>query len=278
MKKSFLNQFNERVGALTSSEEKVARYIKENPLKVVNMSIQSLANECFVVPSTVIKTAKKLGFSGFSELKIALAAELDKAAITGLDSDILSNTFKRYAEFVQELIEQASVRLSEELLNEAARIVLEANKIDIYSFGFDSIAGLDLYLKLVQIGKTTAHYENGYMQMISATYLGTEDAVIAISSTGSSKDLFDAVKRAIESGAKVIVIAPSSSMLAGLETVYLDTYFSTLVLPEGGIATRLVQLFLIDQLYLRILKMDEKSSERYEKFQNVLEYKRKAPK
>lgn len=278
MKKSFLNQFNERIGALTLSEEKVARYIKENPLKAVNMSVQSLAKECFVVPSTVIKMAKKLGFSGFSELKITLAAELDKAAIKGLDSDVFSKNFKRYTEFVEELIEQASIRLSEKLLNEAAQIISDASKVDIYSFGFDSIAGLDIYLKLVQIGKTTAHYENGYMQMISATYLGEKDAVIAISSTGSSKDLFDAVKQAIKSGAKVIIVAPSSSVLAGLETVYLDTYFSTLVLPEGGIATRLVQLFLIDQLYLRILEMNKKSSERYEKFRNVLEYKRKASK
>ena len=278
MKKSFLNQFNERVGVLTSSEERVARYIKENPLKVVNLSVQALANECFVVPSTVIKTAKKLGFSGFSELKIALAAELDKATIVGLDSNSLSKTFKQYTEFVQELIEQASIRLSEELLNEAARVVLEASKIDIYSFGFDSIAGLDLYFKLVQIGKPTFHYENGYMQMISATYLREKDAVIAISSTGSSKDLFDAVKQAKISGAKIIVMTPSSSILTGLETVHLDTYFSTLVLPEGGIATRLVQLFVIDQLYLKILEMCEKCSERYERFRNVLEYKRGASK
>ncbi|OAA30148.1 hypothetical protein AT15_01120 [Kosmotoga arenicorallina S304] len=273
--KSFINQFNEKLPALTKIEEKIARFILENPESAVKMSVQLLAEKAGAAPSTVIKMCRKLGFSGFSELKLTLASEINLALSRNVNFDDLQSTFGNYNGFVAELIEAELAHLKSEELEKASKILSDARYVDIYSFGFDSIEGLDLYHKLVLLGKRVQHIENGYMQMISASRLKEGDAVIAISSTGTSRDLHAAVKHAKHFKAKVISIAPESSILSEEADVSLSTYFKKLILRDGGIATRIVQAFVIDELFIRVLKRDEKAKEYYEKFKEVLDLKRR---
>ena len=273
--KSFINQFNEKLPALTKIEEKIARFILENPESSVKMSVQSLAAKASVAPSTVIKMCRKLGFSGFSELKLTLASEMNLALARNVNLDDVQSTFGDYNGFVAELIEAELAHLRREELEKASEIIGNARYVDIYSFGFDSIEGLDLYHKLVLLGKRVQHIENGYMQMISASRLKEGDAVVAISSTGTSRDLYAAVKHAKHFNAKVISIAPESSVLSKEADVALNTHFKKLILRDGGIATRIVQSFVIDELFIKILKKDEKAKEYYERFKEVLDLKRR---
>ena len=186
MRKSFLNQFNEQESKLSLSETSICRYILENPEAVIKMPIQELAGCCAVVPSTIIKLSKKLGFSGYTELKIILASELDLARARSFDLESFNNAFGDYVSLTRGLIRQAMAHLSKSDLEKAAKIIANAKNIDIYSFGFDSVGGLDLYLKLIQFGKRVSHHENGYAQTISASNLSSDDVIIAISSTGAS--------------------------------------------------------------------------------------------
>ncbi|AKI98115.1 MurR/RpiR family transcriptional regulator [Kosmotoga pacifica] len=275
MEKSFVNQFNEKLSSLTQIEEKIARFMLEDPENSVKMSVQALAAKCGVVPSTVIKMCKKLGFNGFSELKLTLASEMNLAMARNVNLDDVHEAFGDYSGFVVELIGAELNHLDKSELERASTFVSNARYVDIYSFGFDSIEALDLYHKLVLIGKRVQHIENGYMQMISASRLEGEDVVIAISSTGTSKDLLDAVRHAKRFGATIISIAPESSLLSGEADVVLNTYFEKLILRDGGIATRIVQSFVVDELFMRILEKDEKSKHYYEKFKEVLDLKRR---
>ncbi|SPF55211.1 hypothetical protein SBF1_8010002 [Candidatus Desulfosporosinus infrequens] len=64
--------FNE----LTKTEQKTATYILENPTEVIHMTITELAEAAQNAEATVFRLCKKLGFSGYQEMKIALAGDL----------------------------------------------------------------------------------------------------------------------------------------------------------------------------------------------------------
>lgn len=276
MRKSFLNQFNEYEWSLSASEKELCKYILENPDEIIKISVQDLAKRCGFVPSTVIKMAKRLGFSGFAELKIVLASELDSARARSFNLDNFHRQFGDYDTLVTDLLNQAMSRLSKKDIKLACEKISKARNVDIYSFGFDSVCGLDLYLKLLQLGKRVSHYENGYSQIISASNLNKEDLIIVISSTGASRDLIDAVKFGKESGATIISMSPVSSLLSEESDIAIDTYFSVMLLSEGGIATRIVQLFVVDQLLLELIRISgENYKEKFKKFDEILSYKRK---
>ena len=58
---------------LSKSEKKVAGFIKENPRAIIDMSVAALGEACGVSDPTVVRAYKKLGFSGYEDLKLTLA-------------------------------------------------------------------------------------------------------------------------------------------------------------------------------------------------------------
>ena len=61
---------------LSRSEQSVAKYIIENPEKVIYQSVAALAENCRVSDPTVVRTCQKLGFTGYQNLKLAMAAAI----------------------------------------------------------------------------------------------------------------------------------------------------------------------------------------------------------
>ncbi len=164
---SLLQSYNEALHLLTETEEKIVSFVINNPEQSLEFSIHELAARLEISPSMIVKAAKKLGFTGYSQLKLAIASELN-ILVQREKSSVLIEDLEAYDELVSTTIREAYCRVSEEVIEEAARVLSSSQIIDIYAFGFDAIAGHDLYLKMLQSGKRVQLIENGYEQMISA--------------------------------------------------------------------------------------------------------------
>ena len=73
---SCIIRINEARPILTDTEIEIADFILEHKSDVINDSAQSLAQKTMTSPAAVIRFSKKVGFSGFSQLKIELAKNL----------------------------------------------------------------------------------------------------------------------------------------------------------------------------------------------------------
>ena len=60
------------LSSLTNKELKILQYIHDNENRISKMSIQTFAKEINYSTSTVLRFCRKLGFSGFPELKFFL--------------------------------------------------------------------------------------------------------------------------------------------------------------------------------------------------------------
>ncbi|MBN2220474.1 MAG: MurR/RpiR family transcriptional regulator [Kosmotogaceae bacterium] len=275
---SLIQSYNEALGLFTPTEEKIAGFIMTNPEASLELSVNDLAARLNVSPSMVVKTAQKMGFTGYSQLKLAVASEIN-VLVQREKSTILIEDLDAYEDLVSTTIREAYSRLSEDDIKKAAELLVESENIDIYAFGFDAVAGHDLYLKMLQSGKRVKLIENGYEQMISAYNLKDDSVIVVISSTGTSVDLLDALKFSEKTGTSVITITPAGSRLSSYSKVNLESYYSKLIFPEGGLVTRIVQVMILDVLYLRFLQISGKSfEEEYSKFREVLDFKRRGTK
>ena len=275
---SLLQSYNEALHHLTETEERIASFVISHPEEALDLPVKDLARRLEVAPSMIIKAAKKLGFSGYTQLRLAIASELN-LLVQREKSSVMIEDLEAYDQLVSSTIREAYSRLNEDDVEAAARLLAGAQIVDIYAFGFDALAGHDLYLKMLQSGKRVKLIENGYEQMISAYTLESDSVIVAISSAGTSADLIDALRFSQKSGVSVITITPARSMLSGYSKVNLESYYSKLVFPEGGLVTRIVQLMIVDMLYLQFLKISgKKFEERYSKFREVLDFKRRGMK
>ncbi|HID15454.1 MAG TPA: MurR/RpiR family transcriptional regulator, partial [Candidatus Atribacteria bacterium] len=214
---SILNTIKEKYPSLTKKERVVAEFIVDNPQDVLSISVQELAHKCKVSPSTIVKFSKTLGFEGIKDMKIQLARD-----ITTLTSELLEEekfktepeVFSYLKEITISSIEEAYQNLNYECIKKTAGIILSAQGVDIYAFGFDYIAGHDLYMKLKQLGIRANIYLNPVFQSLSAINLTPEDVAISISQSGSAKDTIDSIRFAKANNATTIAITAEGSPLS----------------------------------------------------------------
>ena len=55
--------------SLNQTENKIIEYILQNMHNFETMNIQKISDKLFISPNTIVRLCKKLGYSGFSELK-----------------------------------------------------------------------------------------------------------------------------------------------------------------------------------------------------------------
>lgn len=264
---------------LSESQGRIARIIIEQPTKVLQMNIIEFARLCNASPSTVVDLCKRLGFSGFKTLKIAIAQEINLLQTMRPDPSRISQITKDFFGFIFSELKESIQLVSEDQIEIAAKIILESKVIEILAYGFDGIAGKDLFLKLKEFGFQVNFFDNPFLQSISAAQLGESGCAVAISSSHSSTDLLDSINYSRNSGAKVIAIASPASKIAQSCDILLPTYVETEVLSEGGFLTRYLQLLVIDLMVLKMLELDkEKLEKKYRDFEQILAYKRRGDK
>ena len=61
--------------SLSETDDMIGAYISAHRTDAAQMSIQKLAEQLHLAPNALLRFAKKLGYSGFAEMKLALRQE-----------------------------------------------------------------------------------------------------------------------------------------------------------------------------------------------------------
>lgn len=69
-----------RHSSLSASQQKVTSFLLENGLRVIHYTVTQIAEAVELNPSTVVRTAQSLGYSGFPEFQTALRKQLMRRA------------------------------------------------------------------------------------------------------------------------------------------------------------------------------------------------------
>jgi RpiR family transcriptional regulator, carbohydrate utilization regulator len=211
---------------LRPSERKLADYVVEAPREVLDLSMTEVAQRAGVSQPTIARFCHALGFSGFREFKIrlaqAVAADLPPAVyrdvrpdepVPGVAAKVLDRTIGALL--------QVRNNLSADALANAITLLAHASRIEFYGAGGSGIAAQDMQHKFFRLGMPSVAYSDPQTFLMSAALLGPGDVVVAISNTGRTRDIVDAVRTALDRGAKVIAITHGTSPLARLATVGL---------------------------------------------------------
>ena len=78
------------IKSLTNNELNILKFIYSHPEMILEMSIHEFARQVSYSTATIIRFCRKLGLSGFAELKYSLHQELKESRQTQIESDSLS--------------------------------------------------------------------------------------------------------------------------------------------------------------------------------------------
>lgn len=278
--KAFYSRIQEKLESLSKMERKTAECMAENQDKLIYASITDLAELAGTSEATVTRVCTKLGYSGFQALKVSVARELvsqQEKIHEDLKADsppemIIDKIFSSAIHtltMTRKALDGKAVAGSIDALCRARRIVVIGN-------GNSGAIALDAQHKFLRIGLNVSAYTDDHMQMIAVVSMTKDDVLIAISHSGSSRDVAEAMQVAKENGATVISITNNGiSPVSKLADIRLYTYSQETKYRTYAISSRMAELTIIDTLYTGVsLRLGDKAIQNFEALEKALVVKK----
>lgn len=128
---------------LNATEHKILEYLLQNMEHIEGMKIAEVSNALYIAPNSVIRLCKKLGYSGFSQMKFDMAKAQDKKSTADYRQwmgslDLISHTLKIN---------------SQETIQAVVDLIFEAEYVVFFGLGLSRLPAEDLAKKLRYLNK-----------------------------------------------------------------------------------------------------------------------------
>ncbi|TKU73846.1 MurR/RpiR family transcriptional regulator [Citrobacter sp. wls710] len=255
---NLLLRLRQGVDGYSRTQQKLGEFVLSDPARVVYLTITELARESDTSEASVTRLCRTLGCKGYNEFKMALALDLRQGEPVEHSGDEIDNVVN---ESVQAL--QDTAKLLDRTLLEAAALALhQAQSVQIYGVAASSILGEYLHYKLLRLGKPAQLFSDMHRAAMNATTLSKDTLVVAISSSGSTRDLLHVVKLARKQGVRVLALSNTPrSPLASLSDIQLVAAKPEGPLSAGALNAKVGVMLLVELLTTSLIALDEKYSD-----------------
>lgn len=184
--------------SLTETEEKVLLYVVEHMDTVLEKGVRQIARENYTSPSSIMRLAKKLGYSGFIDMYYQLVpmvvgedrrkSKEHEGADNGMLKEILLLNEKKYMDAFAGLLKS-----------------IKEKYIFIYATGFSGIIGEYLYKKLLVNGKRVIFATGNDSIAILESNVDHIGMLITVTKSGETQQVLDKMEYCKEKGIPVVV-------------------------------------------------------------------------
>ena len=209
---------------LSPAERQVAAAVQLDFEAATRLTIAELAAKAGVSQPTVTRFCRSVGCASFNDFKISLASTMTVAAVYLRSGQLAQSVMLRAANAVQACLEQ----LDTAAVGRAIDTIARGRRLDIYGQGGGSAVMVeDAKLRLFRLGLPVAAYTDGHQQRMSASTLQPGDVAFAISNSGQSKAVVEAIQIAASFGAATIALTRPGTPLAKAAGIVIP-----IVIPE----------------------------------------------
>ncbi|MGD2125035.1 MAG: MurR/RpiR family transcriptional regulator [Desulfobacteraceae bacterium] len=262
-----------------NSEKKVAECVLKDPDSVILSSITELAESSGTSEPTVIRFCRKLDLRGYLELKLNLAKDLPSSQYIHenvKEEDSVPEIFNKLFNSAKEAFNNTLNHLDLKVIEDAVEALRMAERVEFYGQGGSGVVARDAHHKFFRLGIPSIVYDDPHMQVMSAALLSPKDVVVAISHTGSTKDILESAKIAKSSGATVIgIVGQENVPLSRICDIVICIRSQEAALRLAPMTSRLIQLAIIDVLFVALAMRDfSKTRDRLDRVKRSLVDKR----
>ncbi|HGL2115537.1 TPA: MurR/RpiR family transcriptional regulator [Streptococcus pneumoniae] len=228
----------------------MADYILVRDSEIVHETSSEIVSKVKVGEGTLNRFCKKIGYSGFQELKLKMTKDILELESQKMSSDTfideINNNYLSIVESTRKLIDGRQIEL-------AIKLIREANQILMIGVGSSGNAAREFESSLLRIGIISKTVIDTHFQLMHTALLKDNDLIIAFSLSGSTKEVEETLLNAKRKNVKIISITNYSSRnIAKLSDCVLLTSKKESYLEGGSLMAKASQLFIIDVICTRL--------------------------
>lgn len=215
---SWLTVFRRLQGELTAAEQRCGAYFASRP-EAVYQSITEVVEDSGLGYGTIVRFCQKLGYRGFQEFKLAMARDVAVSSKQAGEASDIALADRMYSDLHE------TIRLLDyDSLELAAKRIAKSKRLLVVGVASSAPLAISLAWKLKRVGIDARAVTEGYVMSVDAFLLGPGDLLIAVSSSGATKDVLYAAEVAHSRGAPILAITNySSSPLSQVSQIALYT-------------------------------------------------------
>ncbi|MBR0385896.1 MAG: MurR/RpiR family transcriptional regulator, partial [Erysipelotrichaceae bacterium] len=184
----------------TKSERKIADYVINNVTDITYSTIRRISNAVNVGEATVLRFVEKCGYQSFNAFRYQLIKDIEHETSSNEPSDYADRLFVS----LENEMRNTNLLLDRGILRQATQIIISSNILYFMGIGHSGVvAQLGAY-RFNRLGKIAQSISDPHYQNLVATNCTENDCVIAISMSGNSPELLQAVKTVKANGSKII--------------------------------------------------------------------------
>lgn len=254
---SLASRVNHEWSRLSKTERVVARFLVASPPQQIMLATAGdIGRRTSTSDATVVRTARRLGYSGLPDLKASLGAHLGTVGPPQISSRLqISQTAKDLSATSTTVVGDAIDRITAfgrnldlAQLGKALQLIVPATEIFCYGWGANELSARYLALKLNRIGKRShASGATGFTLADDLLTLTSQHAVVVFAPGRVLPDLRLLIAHAKATGAGLILV---TEHMTEEVTDTVDVVLGDEGSPGGLTAEPLCAMLLADMLVL----------------------------
>lgn len=249
-----------RYDEMTPVERSIADFFVRNE-ELRDFSSKRVSRELYTSEATLSRFAKKCGYKGYREFIFAYENEIRDNL---RDHNISALTKKVRGTYTQ-ILDRSFMNLDEEQIKRISGLMSVKGRIIVVGLGSSGFAAREFELRFMRLGTDVRAVTDSQMIPMTIALCDDNSLVIAISLSGATKEVIDAVRLAKTKGASVVVITADRKTKAGAYYDELIQVSSVKNLDDGTkISPQFPVLIIIDVLYIYYAEHDaQRKSQNY---------------
>lgn len=247
----------------TGALRRVAEQVLADPSAAARATIVELAERSGTSPATVTRFCRALGFDGYADLRIGIAAETGPAArAAGWTVDIgrqiqpedpLDRVLGQIMAADTQAMRETAALLDLDRVEQAADVIAAARRVDIYGASGSALVGAEMQFSLYRIGVPAWAWTDVHNGLASAALLQPGDVALGVSHSGRTRETVEMTAEAGSHGATTVALTSfPRSPLAELADVVLLTASQATTFRPDALSARHPQLVVLDLLYIAV--------------------------
>jgi DNA-binding MurR/RpiR family transcriptional regulator len=233
---------------------RIGRFVLKSPVRARNLSIGALAKACGVSPATAFRFCRDLGYEGYKEFQLDLAAAVAQNDTMNLEefsedrspASIVRQVFEYNRRSLAETARMLDIRV----LERVAMHLQDSRRIMFVGIGASALVARYAESRLLSLGFSALAVVDPYLQIFATENVGTGDVLVGISHTGQTDHVVEAVRTARRRGARTVAITNyPQSPLAAAANSRLITAFHEHRINAAVSSSITAQLCVINSLY-----------------------------